>query len=115
VFGAETKLNLGYIYVALFIEYMLENGFSLQARSQLGFLVSAKAKVGDTKIDIKDNLKAADFGLVASMRYANPKSGFGIDTTYNIGLSNINENSSLKSYNRGLQVRGTFLSINNVS
>jgi hypothetical protein len=95
---------------------MLDNGFRLQAGSQVGFLVGAKAKVGDTKADAKDNLKRVDFGLVAAMRYVNPKSEFVIDTRYNIGLSNINENSSVKSYNRSLQVGGgTFLSINNVS
>jgi Outer membrane protein beta-barrel domain len=102
--GTETKLNLDYINVPMLIQYMFDNGFRLQAGPQVGFLVSAKAKVGDTKIDVKDDLKTVDFGIGAGVGYVDPKSGFGIDARYNLGLSNINENSTVKSYNRGLQV-----------
>jgi hypothetical protein len=109
--GTETKLNLDYINVPMLIQYMFDNGFRLQAGPQVGFLVSAKAKVGDTKIDVKDDLKKVDFGIGAGLGYVDPKSGFGIDARYNLGLSNINENSSPKSYNRGLQV-GVFYLFN---
>jgi hypothetical protein len=102
--GIETKLNLDYINVPMLIQYMFDNGFRLQAGPQVGFLVGAKAKVGDTKIDIKNDLKKVDFGIGAGLGYVDPKSGFGVDARYNLGLSNINENNSTKSYNRGLQV-----------
>jgi Outer membrane protein beta-barrel domain len=100
----ETKLNLGYINIPLLIQYMFDNGFRLQAGPQIGFLVSAKAKTGSTEIDLKNNLKKVDFALGAGIGYVHPASGFGVDARYNIGLSNINENGSVKSYNRGLQV-----------
>lgn len=109
--GIETKLNLDYINVPMLIQYMFDNGFRLQAGPQIGFLISAKAKVGDTKIDVKDNLKKVDFGLGAGLGYVDPKSGFGIDARYNLGLSNINDNNSIKSYNRGLQI-GVFYLFN---
>lgn len=109
--GVETKLNLDYINVPMLIQYMFDNGFRIQAGPQVGFLVSAKAKVGDTKVDVKDNLKTVDFGLGAGLGYVDPKSGFGIDARYNLGLSNINENNTAKSYNRGLQV-GVFYLFN---
>jgi hypothetical protein len=109
--GVETKLNLGYINIPMLIQYMFDNGFRLQAGPQVGFLVSAKAKVGSTEIDLKDNLKKVDFALGAGIGYVHPSTGFGVDARYNLGLSNINENSTVKSYNRGLQV-GVFYLFN---
>lgn len=100
----ETKLNLAYLNVPLLIQYMFDNGFRLQAGPQIGFLVSAKAKTGSAEIDLKQNLKKVDFALSAGIGYVHPSSGFGVDARYNIGLSNINENATVKSYNRGLQV-----------
>ena len=102
--GVVTKLNLGYINVPFMIQYMFDNGFRLEAGPQLGFLVGAKAESGNVKTDIKNNLKSVDFGLGAGIGYVHPASGFGVDARYNLGLSNINDNSSVKSTNRGLQL-----------
>jgi Outer membrane protein beta-barrel domain len=102
--GIDTKLNLGYLNVPLLIQYMFDNGFRLQAGPQIGFLLAAKAKTGDVEIDIKDNLKKVDFSIGAGIGYVHPASGFGVDARYNIGVTNINENTTSKSYNRGLQL-----------
>jgi hypothetical protein len=109
--GIDTKLNLGYLNVPLLIQYMFDNGFRLQAGPQIGFLLAAKAKTGDVEIDIKDNLKKVDFALGAGIGYVHPSTGFGVDARYNVGLSNINDNTTVKSYNRGLQV-GVFYLFN---
>lgn len=102
--GVETKLNLGYINVPFMFQYMFDNGFRLQAGPQVGFLVSAKSKTGNTETDFKDNLKSVDFALGAGVGYVHPPSGFGVDARYNLGLSDINDNSSVKSTNRGFQL-----------
>jgi len=102
--GVETKLNLGYINIPVLFQYMFDNGFRIQAGPQVGFLVTAKSETGDVKTDVKDNLKAVDLGLGMGISYVNPATGFGIDGRYNLGLSNINENSSVKSTNRGFQL-----------
>ncbi len=107
----ETKINLAYINIPLLIQYMFDNGFRLQAGPQIGFLVSAKAKTGSAEIDLKENLKKVDFAIGAGVGYVHPSSGFGIDARYNIGLSNIYDNATVKSYNRGLQV-GVFYLFN---
>ncbi len=107
----ETKINLAYINIPLLIQYMFDNGFRLQAGPQIGFLVSAKAKTGSAEIDLKENLKKVDFAIGAGIGYVHPSSGFGIDARYNIGLSNIYDNATVKSYNRGLQV-GVFYLFN---
>ena len=101
--GIESKLNLGYINVPLMIQYMFDNGFRLEAGPQVGFLVNAKTKTGNNSVDIKNNFKSTDVALGLGIGYVHPPTGFGVDARYNLGLSNINENSSPKSTNRGFQ------------
>ena len=99
-----TKYNLGYINVPVLLQYMWDNGFRLQAGPQAGILVSAKSKINDNTVDIKNNFKPLDLGLSFGASYIHPSTGVGIDARYNLGLSNINESSDVKSTNRGLQV-----------
>ncbi len=100
----EFKLNLGYINVPVMIQYMFDNGFRLQAGPQVGFLTRAKSVTNNTKTDVKDNFKTVDFAVGFGAGYVSPKSGLGIDARYNLGISKINENGTVKSTNRGFQV-----------
>lgn len=109
--SVKTKINLGYVNVPLMVQYMFDNGFRLQAGPQVGFLANAKAKTGGTSIDIKDNLKPIDLALGFGVGYVHPPTGFGVDARYNAGLTNINENSSVKSTNGVVQV-GVFYLFN---
>lgn len=102
--GTETKYNMNYINVPVMFQYMFDNGFRLEAGPQVGFLMSAKAKTNSNEVDFKDNLKTVDFALGVGVGYIFMPSGFGVDARYNFGLSNIYENSSVKSYNRGFQL-----------
>jgi Outer membrane protein beta-barrel domain len=104
VSNVETNINLGYINVPVLVQYMFDNGFRLQAGPQLGFLVNAKSKTNSVETDIKNNLQTVDFAVGGGVGYVHPASGFGVDARYNLGLSNINENGSLKSTNRGFQL-----------
>ncbi|MEO6547162.1 MAG: porin family protein [Ferruginibacter sp.] len=108
----KTNINLGYINVPVLFQYMFDNGFRLEAGPQVGFLINAKTKTGSaTAVDVKDNFKSADVGLVGGVSYVHPPSGFGVDLRYNLGLSNINENAAVKAMNRGGQL-GVFYLIN---
>jgi len=100
----DNKINLNYINVAVLLQYMWDNGFRLQAGPQAGILVSAKSNNNDNKVDIKNNYKPLDLGASFGASYIHPSTGVGIDARYNLGLSNINENSDLKSTNRGFQL-----------
>jgi hypothetical protein len=102
--GVESKINLDYINVPLLLQYMFDNGFRIQAGPQVGFLVSAKNKTNSNSLDIKSNLKGTDVGLGMGIGYVKPSTGFGVDARYNFGLSNINENSEVKSLNRVFQI-----------
>ena len=98
------KYNLDYVNVPVLFQYMFDNGFRLQAGPQVGILVSAKLKNNDNTTDVKNDLKPIDFGVSIGASYVFPPTGFGIDARYNLGLSNINKNSSVNSTNRGLQL-----------
>lgn len=102
--NSTTKLNLNYINVPILFQYMWDNGFRLQAGPQASLLISAKSKNNDNNVDIKDYYKPLDIGVSFGMGYIHPSTGIGIDARYNLGLSNINENSSVKSTNRGFQL-----------
>jgi hypothetical protein len=84
---------------------MFDNGFRLEAGPQVGFLTNAKAELnGGEGVDVKSSFKKVDFAIGAGIGYINPNTGFGVDARYNYGLSNINENGSVNSYNRGFQL-----------
>jgi hypothetical protein len=102
--GVESKLNLGYVNIPVLLQYMFDNGFRLQAGPQLGFMLNAKTKIGDTKTDVKDQFKTVELGLAAGVGYVHTASGFGVDARYNYGLSDISESDAVKSTNRGFQV-----------
>ena len=102
--NGDNKINLNYINVPVLLQYMWDNGFRLQAGPQAGILVSAKSDLNDNKVDIKNNYKPLDLGLSFGASYIHPSTGVGIDARYNLGLSNINENTASKSTNRGVQV-----------
>ncbi|MDZ7740116.1 MAG: porin family protein [Bacteroidales bacterium] len=90
-----TKQTLDYINVPVILQYMFDNGFRLQAGPQLGLLVKA---------DNKDDLSPVDLGVGFGISNVVPSTGFGADVRYNHGLSNINKNDAVKSFNRGVQL-----------
>ena len=105
VLNEEHSLALNYINIPLQLQYMFDNGFRLEAGPQVGFLLRAKQKVGSSAArDIKDNFKSTDIGLAAGISYVAPSTGFGVDLRYNLGLTNINNVSSVKQTNRGGQI-----------
>jgi len=99
-----TNYNLNYLNVPVLFQYMFDNGFRVQAGPQIGFLISAKSKNDNNTTDVKSDLKPIDFALSIGASYIFPPTGFGIDARYNLGLSNINENSDVNSTNRGFQL-----------
>ncbi len=98
------QTKLGYINVPVNLQYMFDNGFRLQAGPQVGFLLSAKNEVGSDEVDVKDLYKTVDFGITAGLSYVHPSTGFGVDARYNLGLTDVTENSLNEAKNRGFQV-----------
>ena len=105
--GAEDgniKYKTGYINVPILGQYMTNTGFRLQTGPQVGFLVSAKNKIEDLEVNVKDNYNTVDFAWSFGASYIS-KTGLGLDARYNLGLSNIDDNeSNPKATNRVFQV-----------
>jgi hypothetical protein len=102
--AGEVNLKLGYVNIPFMFLYMFDNGFRISAGPQLGFLTKAQSELNGSKSDVKDSFSKTDFAIGVGIGYINPSSGFGVDARYNYGLSDINENGSVKSYNRGFQL-----------
>lgn len=99
----DMKWRLNYVNVPLQLQYMFDKGFRIQTGPQLGILATATTKQGDTKVDVKDAFKTAEFGWTIGASYVG-ESGIGIDGRYNHGITRINENDGTDLFNRGFQV-----------
>ena len=92
--------NLGYINVPVLLQYNFRNGFRVQGGPQIGFLLNASDKLNGQEMSTvsTSNFNKVDFSLPVGLSYLT-YSGFGIDGRYNIGLSNINNNGTVKIKN----------------
>ena len=102
--NSNAKLNLDYINVPVFLQYMFNNGFRIQAGPQVGFLIRAKSINNQVSINQTNDFNTLDFALSMGASYVHTKSGLGIDARYNHGLSQINEQGYEKMTNRGFQL-----------
>ena len=92
--NTSADMKLQYINVPILAKYYIADGFNLQAGPQIGFLTGAKIKGDGDEIDIKDDLKGTDFGLLLGAGYKMPM-GLTIDARYNLGFSNIYDDNEL--------------------
>lgn len=109
--GNDFRINLGYISVPVLVQYMFTNGLRVQAGPQVGFLVHAISKDNNIKENIREDINAVDFSLATGASYQVPNTGFGFDARFNLGLSDLNKNGTVKSTNRGVQL-GVFYLFN---
>ncbi len=109
--SGNTKLKLSYINVPVLAQYMVNDGFRLQTGPQVGFLVTAKQKIGNIEVDVDDTFNAVDFSWVFGAGYIF-SSGLGIDVRYNLGLNNISDDSDFEAKNRVFQA-GLFYQFKN--
>lgn len=87
--GAEAKTDLNYLNVPVLVQYLFDNGFRIETGPQIGFLMSAKNKVGNaTAVDVKDNYKSTNISIPVGLGYLTSY-GLGFDARYNFGVSDI--------------------------
>jgi hypothetical protein len=110
--GMDYKTRLGYINIPVLAQLMFGEGFRLETGPQLGLLAGAHRKVNKTSDDVKDQFKGLDFAWVFGVGYLTP-AGFGVDARYNLGISNINDVSSVNVNNRVFAV-GVFYQFKNL-
>ena len=88
------KNRLHYVDVPLAF-HVNADGLFFEAGPQVGFLVAAQRKEGNTSTDIKSGLNTVDFGYLAGLGYQR-KTGLGVGLRYNGGFTN-----TPKSYTAG--------------
>ncbi|MBF9221781.1 porin family protein [Hymenobacter ruricola] len=64
------------------------DGLFFEAGPQVGFLLAAKYKFGNTSVDVKDATNAVDFGYLFGLGYQR-KTGPGIGLRYNGAFTNL--------------------------
>ncbi len=100
--NADQFVALNYINLPVLLQYMTKSGFRIETGPQVGALVSADYKEGAIDANIKSDYKTLDVSWAFGLGYITP-SGFGVDARYNLGLSNIRENTAEKYMNRVFQ------------
>lgn len=98
-FGENTTMELQYLSIPLMGKYYVAKGLSLEAGPQIGFLLSAKAE----KVDFKDLYNSVDFSVNFGLGYK-LDNGLNFGARYNLGLSDINKDSTFKNKNGVFQV-----------
>lgn len=87
--GKSGKINMSYINLPVLVKYKFNNsGWGIFAGPQYGVLLSAKAKGGDTDVDIKDACKKSEFSGLFGLEYYMP-SGLGFSAQYQAGFTNV--------------------------
>ncbi len=99
-----TTLKMDYVNLPFLFQYMFDNGFRLQGGPQVSFLARAKSETGNTSTDVKNDFRGVEFGGTIGASYLFSSTGFGVDARYNFGLTDVNENGDVHSYNRGFQL-----------
>lgn len=83
----DLKLNLTYLNVPVLLQYNA-SGFFAETGPQIGFLMGAKAKVGDEDEDVKDSFESINFSWAVGLGFKTA-SGLGFGARYNLGISNL--------------------------
>ena len=90
--SGDDKTTLSYINIPIMVQrYIASSGFYLETGPQLGFLISAKQKVGGTETDIKSESKTFDFSFNFGLGYKH-NSGLGINARFGLGVTSVTSN-----------------------
>lgn len=103
--GYEHQLVLNYVNVPLLLQYRFHRGLFIETGPQVGFLTSAKDKIGnfETGDVFNSDFKNVDFSWSFGLGYRSV-SGLGVDVRYNPGISNINNLGNEILHNDVLQL-----------
>jgi hypothetical protein len=86
--GDLEELKMSYMTVPVMIKFYFPGGFNLQAGPQFGFLNSAELDGDNIEEDFKSSDVTANVGLAWDAPF-----GLVLDARYNIGLSDVSDNS----------------------
>lgn len=107
----DNKLNLNYLNIPVMARYAIASGFFAETGPQFGFLLSAKSKWDGNSNNVKDGYKKLDLSWGLGVGYVST-TNIGVNARFNFGLSKLDKDGDVKSFNRILQV-GLFYVLGN--
>ncbi|WP_018614214.1 porin family protein [Segetibacter koreensis] len=109
--NAKAKLNSQYIDIPVLLKANI-NGFQVFAGPQLSYLVQADLKttagalginILNRKLDVSSQFNRWDAGVTGGIGYSFTN-GINVMAAYDYGLSKVDANSNVNSYNRSIKV-----------
>jgi hypothetical protein len=98
----DSKLNTSYLNIPVLAKYTAASGFFGETGPQFGFLLSAKAKEGSDKTDVRDSFKKFDLSWALGVGYMT-NFDLGINLRYNFGITKLDVDGDVKVYNSVIQ------------
>jgi hypothetical protein len=83
-----------YINIPVLLKYRFPMGLFIETGPQVGFLMSAKAKISGVSADNKSAYKSTDFDWAVGAGFHIPTTRLAVDARYNFGLANIAADNS---------------------
>jgi hypothetical protein len=109
---ARAQLQSHYIDIPVLVKAEVAKGLQVFAGPQVSYLVKSNLKMDagllgfslvNTNLDVTNQFNKADFAVTGGASYTFDN-GFSINAAYDHGLSRLDRNSNLKSYNRTFKV-----------
>jgi hypothetical protein len=92
--GYDATFTENYINIPVLLKYRFPMGLFIETGPQLGFLMSANAKIQGASASDKSNYTSTDFAWAVGAGFHIPTTKLAVDLRYNIGISNIASSSS---------------------
>lgn len=83
-----------YINIPVLLKYRFPMGLFIETGPQLGFLMSANAKLNGVSASDKSNYTSTDFAWAVGAGFHIPTTKLAVDLRYNIGIANVASSSS---------------------
>ena len=99
--SSDDLLKLDYINIPIMAKFYVADGFSVELGPQVGLLLSAEEEFDGEAEDIKDFINSTDFGVNFGLGYK-METGLNFGIRYNVGLSDIPEDSEDDSIKNGV-------------
>ena len=114
MFGSNFKYNqeestykTNYLLMPLLGKYKFQNGISIHAGPELGFLMSAKSNLDGDHYDFRDEMKPFDIFLALGAEYT-LKSGLSLGFRIHHGLTNVENGADTSIHNRGFSLMASY-------
>jgi hypothetical protein len=114
MFGTHFKYNndesiykTNYLLMPLLGKYKFENGISIHAGPEIGFLMSAKSVLDGDHYDFQDDMKPFDVFFALGAEYA-LKSGLSFGFRIHHGLTNVENGADTAIHNRGFSLMASY-------